>query len=266
MGAPEPRRVGEHAGRDLQGAAVEARPRADSELGRAGTHRAEPRSFRSAFAGQGNAILIPNEAHIREYKTVTLNTNVFCEERGARFGLNKREMIWWESERRICQVLQYEFPDRRRLLVGNLHATHQPKDFRLADAELRRAVNFVIKCSELEESLILAGDFNITADRSETIKELLNAPRESRWNAATTGIDNVLLRRAAATSARSGQTRNEPTSSGSSPIMRRSRSTWSCVRRTDVWPALGVRQAFSSTPMFPRTLPDTMIFSLSRPW
>jgi endonuclease/exonuclease/phosphatase family metal-dependent hydrolase len=158
--------------------------------------------FRSAFAGQGNAILFPKESLVREYKTITLNTNVFCEERGARFGLNSKEMVWWERERRVCQVLQYELPDRTRMLIANLHATNQAKDLRLADAELRRAVNFVIKCSELEESLIAAGDFNITADRSEIIQELLNAPRESRWTAATTGIDNVLLRRAAATSVR----------------------------------------------------------------
>ena len=88
------------------------------------------------------------------------------------------------------------------MLVANLHATHQPKDLRLGDAELRRAVNFVIKCSELEESLIVAGDFNITTDRSELIQELITAPRESRWTAATTGIDNILLRRAVATSVR----------------------------------------------------------------
>ena len=158
--------------------------------------------IRSGFAGQGNAILFPKEAEVREYKTITLNTNVFTEERGARFGLSPKEMVWWERERRVCQVLQYEFADRSRMLVANLHATHQPKDLRLADAELRRAINFVIKCSELEESLIVAGDFNITADRSEIIQELINAPREARWNVATTGIDNVLLRRAAATSVR----------------------------------------------------------------
>ncbi len=158
--------------------------------------------IRSGFAGQGNAILFPKEAQVREYKTITLNTNVFCEERGARFGLTPKEMVWWERERRVCQVLQYELADRTRMLVANLHATHHPKDLRLGDAELRRAVNFVIKCSELEESLIVAGDFNITTDRSELIQELITAPRESRWTAATTGIDNILLRRAAATSVR----------------------------------------------------------------
>jgi endonuclease/exonuclease/phosphatase family metal-dependent hydrolase len=158
--------------------------------------------LRSAFAGQGNAILFPREARVREYRTTTLNTNVFCEERGALFGLTPKEMVWWERERRVCQVLQYELPDRSRMLIANLHATRHPTDLRLTDAELRRAMSFVIKSSELEESLIVAGDFNVTADRSGIIQELITNPRESRWNVATNGIDNMLLRRAAATSAR----------------------------------------------------------------
>ena len=198
MGAPEDPRVDGHAGGDLTRQAVEGRAVPDPARGRAMSLTAPHHGrIRSGFAGQGtSAIFFPKDAEVREYKTITLNTNVFCEERGARFGLTQKEMVWWERERRVCQVLQYEFADRSRMLVANLHATHQPKDLRLADAELRRAVNFVIKCSELEESLIVAGDFNITTDRSEIIQELLTAPREARWNAATTGIDNVLLRRA----------------------------------------------------------------------
>ncbi|HEX4519897.1 MAG TPA: endonuclease/exonuclease/phosphatase family protein [Gaiellaceae bacterium] len=158
--------------------------------------------FRSGFAGQGNAILFPADAQVREYRTITLNTNVFCEERGRQLGLTPKQMVWWERERRVCQVLQYEFADRSRMLVANLHATHSAKDIRLTDAEVRRAINFVIKCSELEESLIVGGDFNIAFEQSEILQELINAPREARWSAATTGIDNVLLRRAVATSVR----------------------------------------------------------------
>ena len=87
---------------------------------------------------------------------------MFCEERGARFGLTSKEMAWWERERRVCHVVQYELPSRQRFLVANLHSTYCPRDLRLADAELRRAVNFVLRSSELEEALIVAGDFNIT--------------------------------------------------------------------------------------------------------
>jgi len=101
----------------------------------------------------------------------------------------------------VCHLVQYELPDRSRYLIANLHATHLP-DVRLTDAEIRRAVNYVIRCSELEESLIVGGDFNITPEACTTIQELVNAPRESRWNQAGTGIDQFLLRRAAATSLR----------------------------------------------------------------
>ena len=38
-----------------------------------------------------------------------------------------------------------------------------------ADAELRRAINFVIRGSELEETLIVGGDFNILPEASTTV-------------------------------------------------------------------------------------------------
>ncbi len=106
---------------------------------------------RSGFAGQGNVILFPREATIREDKSITLNTNPFCEERGRAFGLTPKQMVRWEKERRVLHLVQYELPDRRRFLAANVHASHLP-DTRLADAELRRGLNFVIRCSELEES------------------------------------------------------------------------------------------------------------------
>jgi endonuclease/exonuclease/phosphatase family metal-dependent hydrolase len=88
------------------------------------------------------------------------------------------------------------------MLVANIHATTSPNDIRLPDAELRRAVNFVIRCSELEESLIVAGDFNIPAAQSSAVRELLEAPPEARWTVSGAGIDLALLRRAVATSVR----------------------------------------------------------------
>ena len=69
-------------------------------------------------------------------------------------------MRWWERERRVCQVLQYEMPDRQRYLVANLHTT-STGDLRIPDAELRRAINFVTRAAELEEALIVLGDYNI---------------------------------------------------------------------------------------------------------
>ena len=158
--------------------------------------------LRSAFAGQGNAILIPSDATIRATKTITLNTNVFCEERGAKLGLSTKAMRRWERERRICHLVQYELPSRRRFLAATLHATNYPSDTRLADAELRRAASFVERGAELEEVLIVAGDFNITREQSKTIEELVTAPPESRWTVSGPQIDHVLLRGARAVSVR----------------------------------------------------------------
>jgi endonuclease/exonuclease/phosphatase family metal-dependent hydrolase len=150
--------------------------------------------FRSSFNGQGNVILLPREVTVRAHKVITLNTNVFCEEEGRKLGLDAKMMRWWERERRICQVLKVEFPNRRRLLVANLHATSHAADVRLADAELRRAMNFVQRQSEVEEVHIVAGDFNITQAQSHTIAALVAEPPESRWSAAGPAIDHVLVR------------------------------------------------------------------------
>ena len=49
-----------------------------ASLGRALTAPNHGR-FRSGFAGQGNAILLPKDAQIRKVKVITLNTNVFWE-------------------------------------------------------------------------------------------------------------------------------------------------------------------------------------------
>ena len=157
--------------------------------------------IRSGFAGQGNVILFPAEAKVREDKSITLNTNPFCEENGRLFGLTPKQMIAWEKERRVLHLVQYELPNRLRFLVANVHASHL-SDTRLADAELRRGINFVIRCSELEEALIVGGDFNVTPEASTTVQELVTAPIESRWRRAGTGIDQFLLRRAIATSLR----------------------------------------------------------------
>jgi endonuclease/exonuclease/phosphatase family metal-dependent hydrolase len=150
--------------------------------------------FRSSFNGQGNVILLPRDVTIRAHKVITLNTNPFCEEEGRKLGLDAKMMRWWEHERRLCQVVKLEFPNRRRMLVANLHATSYARDVRLADAELRRAMNFVQRQSEVGEVHIVAGDFNITREHSQTIANLLAAPPESRWTDAGPQIDHVLVR------------------------------------------------------------------------
>jgi len=150
--------------------------------------------FRSSFGGQGNVILLPNDWKIREHKTITLNTNPFCEEEGRKLGLDPKTTRRWERERRICQIVKAERPDRRRVLVANVHASSYPGDTRLADSELRRATNFTDRQSEVEEVVIFAGDFNVTQEQSTTIAALLDAPPESRWSPGGPKIDHVLVR------------------------------------------------------------------------
>jgi endonuclease/exonuclease/phosphatase family metal-dependent hydrolase len=156
--------------------------------------------FRSGLSGQGNVILVPREATVSMHKSITLNTNPFCEEEGRKLGLDAKLVRWWERERRVCQVVKLAMPDKRRLLVANLHATSYPRDTRLPDVELRRATSFVTRQIDLDEIVIVAGDFNITRAQSQTIAGLVSAPVESRWSEAGPQIDHVLVR-AAETSA-----------------------------------------------------------------
>ena len=156
---------------------------------------------RSAFGGQGNVILLPKQVKLRQAKQITLNTNPFCEEQAAKLGLKAKEARWWERERRVCHLAKIEFGDRRRMLIANLHATSQPADLRLANAELRRAASFVDRAAEVEEVVILAGDFNTTLEQSETLRELTTRPDEA-YSATGPRIDHILVRGAVASGVR----------------------------------------------------------------
>ena len=155
VGARQGRRVGRHAGRhgthaSSRGSARSpCRPRSGSCVG---------------SAGKGNAILLANEVKIREEKQVTLNTNPFCEEQAARLGLDAKTARWWEKERRVCHIAKIEWPNRQRMLIANLHAT-KADDLRMANAEVRRAMSFVDRQAEIEETIVVAGDFNVAARR-----------------------------------------------------------------------------------------------------
>jgi endonuclease/exonuclease/phosphatase family metal-dependent hydrolase len=152
--------------------------------------------------GRANVILVPAQVTVRSTKTLTLNTNVFCEERGAELGLTPKQMRRWERDRRVCHLVQYELPNRRRFLVATLQTTSYPADLRLADAELRRAINFVDRRAEVEEVVIVAGDFNIARTESATIQELETVAPEFRWDDRGAHVDNVLVRGVSPTAAR----------------------------------------------------------------
>jgi endonuclease/exonuclease/phosphatase family metal-dependent hydrolase len=158
--------------------------------------------FRSAFDGQGNVILFPNGATVRETKGVTLNTNPFVEEQGRKLGLPLKVVRAWEHERRVCHLVKFELPDRRRVLVANLHATSYENDTRLPDAELQRAARFVDRASDVDELTVMAGDFNVTLDASLTMQDMLAAPPESRWLQTGGRIDHIMVRNGTIASAR----------------------------------------------------------------
>jgi hypothetical protein len=134
---------------------------------------------KSLFGGTGSLVLAPSDATVIEHKTITLNTNVFCEEQGHKLGLDEKQMRAWESPRRICQVVKVELPNRRRVLVANVHTS--TREHRLVDAELRRAVNFVERQLELGDVLVFTGWYELGGEPSETISSLLGHQRESRW-------------------------------------------------------------------------------------
>jgi endonuclease/exonuclease/phosphatase family metal-dependent hydrolase len=142
--------------------------------------------------GKGNAILLPKDVTIRQEKQITLNTNPFCEEQAGKLGLTPKQAHWWERERRVCHIVKVEFPNRQRMLIANLHAT-SADDRRLADAELRRAASFVDRQAEIEETIVIAGDFNVTLEESSVLKDLTTRPDE-RYSAAGPGASHILVR------------------------------------------------------------------------
>lgn len=169
--------------------------------------------LQAAFGGRGNVILIPREAKVRNVKTLTLNTNIFCEEKGPELGLDAKQVRRWQRDRRVCHLVQYELPNRQRVLAATLHATSHLPDLRLADAELQRALHFVDRRAEVEEVVIVAGDFNIGRAESRTIKELEGRPVETRWDVKGAHVDHVLVRNGSAATARVW-TREERTRDG----------------------------------------------------
>jgi endonuclease/exonuclease/phosphatase family metal-dependent hydrolase len=127
--------------------------------------------IRSAFAGQGNAILVSNDLGIVSVTTTVLNP---------------------ARERRVAQRVELEAPGGGRLVVANLHCTHNETE---ADAELGLVLPWVQAGTE-EALVILAGDFNIRPERSGSLRALATS-----FSVPVPGsIDQVLVRGTPATS------------------------------------------------------------------
>ncbi len=152
----------------------------------------DPPRLRSAFCGQANAVLVSRLAHVLESRSLVLNDARFRRAQARRLRLDLVTRLAWAKERRVCQAVRLVLPDGRRALVANLHASALGFDERPADAELLRAASFADALADPGDLLVLAGDFNVVAERSTTLEQLTTA--EWGFSPPTTGLDQILVR------------------------------------------------------------------------
>ncbi len=148
-------------------------------LGRALTSL-NPGLLRSAFAGQGNAILLDATLEVTASHVLTLNPRAFRRKEARVLGLDLVARMAWERERRICQAVTIA-PD---LVLANLHASSSPGDARIPAAELTRADRFLLALARPGDRIVLGGDLNVTA---------ADLPLHG-YSAAGPGIDHILVR------------------------------------------------------------------------
>jgi endonuclease/exonuclease/phosphatase family metal-dependent hydrolase len=173
--------------------AVAARPLLGSaELGRLIT-QLHHGLFRSAVAGQANAILLAQGLRPLETGSIVLNPRGFRRSRGRTLALERRIRVAWAKERRVCHAVRFSTRERE-LTVANLHDSSVP-DWRVPDSELLRAAVFADSVAEPGDTLVLAGDFNVIRERSQTL-EHLNGP-DWGFTKPIAGIDQILVRGAA---------------------------------------------------------------------
>jgi endonuclease/exonuclease/phosphatase family metal-dependent hydrolase len=147
--------------------------------------------LRSAFAGQGNAMQLAPRLRVLDHRVLTLNSRRFRGTKARELDLDLVARLSWAKERRIVQAIRVAV-DGRQLVVANLHCTSYHPDQRLAEAELLRAAWFTVSLARPEDVVILAGDFNVTAVASQTLRDL-SGP-EWGFSAPGPGIDHILVR------------------------------------------------------------------------
>jgi endonuclease/exonuclease/phosphatase family metal-dependent hydrolase len=120
--------------------------------------------FRSALAGQANAILLAPGLEPLDHRSVRIDER--------------------SGEPRFCHAVRLA-----ELVVANLHASNEFRRPEVPAAEIVRAEAFVTDVSA-GLPCVLAGDFNV---RAEHLRELAG------WSTRGPGIDHVLVRGVAAT-------------------------------------------------------------------
>ena len=152
--------------------------------------------FRSAFAGQGNAILLAPPLRLLGEHAIVLNPSRFRAAQARWLELDWIARLAWAKERRVCHAARFALGDGRVMLVANMHCTSYPPDQRLPDAELLRAATFADAVAEPDDIVVLAGDFNTSYLRSRTLDDLCGP--EWGFSPAGPAIDHILVRGAEA--------------------------------------------------------------------
>ena len=161
------------------------------ELGRL-LGKPHPGRLRSLFSGQANAILLAPRLRVLSRHALVLNAFAFRRRQARWLRLPLLARLAWAKERRIAHAVRIADDDGTTLLVANLHATAYRPDERLADAELLRAAVWADALARPDDVCVLAGDFNVFAARSWTLRDLTGPG----WgfSAAAGGVDHVLVR------------------------------------------------------------------------
>jgi endonuclease/exonuclease/phosphatase family metal-dependent hydrolase len=155
--------------------------------------------LRSAFSGQGNAMLVAPRFRVLQHARLTLNPRRFRAAQADALELPLRTRLDWAKERRIVQALRIAGPEGRTYLVANMHCTSHPTDSRLAEVELLRGAWFATSTARVGDVVVLAGDFNLTVE-SPAVQALCSP--EWEFSAPGPGIDHVLVRGADASPVR----------------------------------------------------------------
>jgi endonuclease/exonuclease/phosphatase family metal-dependent hydrolase len=148
--------------------------------------------LRSLFSGQGNAMLLAPRLRVLDHRVLPLNNARFRRATARSLDLGLVARLAWGKERRIVQVVRVGGGGRRQLVIANLHCTGYRSDHRITEAELLRAAWFTVSIARPEDVVVLAGDFNLTALGSETLRDLTGP--EWGFSAAGPGIDHILVR------------------------------------------------------------------------
>jgi endonuclease/exonuclease/phosphatase family metal-dependent hydrolase len=156
--------------------------------------------LRSEFSGQANAMLVaPALRPLSAQETIVLNDRAFRRAQARWLGLDLLTQLSWAKERRICHAVRLALPDGRNVLLANLHATAS-RDRRVSDAELFRAATFADALAEPDYVCVVAGDFNVTAETSRTLEDLIGP--EWGFSAPGPAVDHILVRGAQPAAAR----------------------------------------------------------------